>query len=177
MNTEPKKYIFHVEPAIAAITPYGMATISEDLFKMASYFENDNKISLAQYYIYCASMEIGLKAAILARDCTKESKETIKNFGHNLHTVKNKFEDLYDPIWDKDDIKAIEKINPFFKDKDLEYFKINVMGEMLKGLKQFPSLDSIENAARKVNQFVNQEKFFINAKTSQKPGKGFINFV
>lgn len=160
-------YVLHGETATAVITPYAMALISDDLFKMCRSYTNENNIPLAKYYVHCASIEIGLKSAILAKKCTKEQKKFIKELGHNLEKVAINYEQMYSPIWDSSEWGAVKQINKYFLKKDLEYFTIEMMGVALRGYKSLPDLNKVESAARKVNDFLNENRYFIDVEIPQ----------
>ena len=146
-----------------------MALVSQDLFKMSHGYEEGEKFCLAKYYLYCASIEIGLKAAILAVDCTEAKKKHIFSLRHDLCKVRASFETVYSSIWNNADIEAVEKINPFFKKKGLEYFTPDVRAAAVHGYSEFPEIGHMAAAAQKVNALLVTHKLFIEAKTSDMP--------
>jgi hypothetical protein len=177
MSDTPQHHRITIEPIVAAFTPYAMSLISNDMFLMASGYYHDNKISLAQHYLFCASTEIALKAAILADDCTKERKAEIKQMNHNLERGLNRFRAIYGDIFSDEEKATLKQINKYYQNKGLEYFTIEVMGTALRGYKDVPDLVSIKSLAKTANTFLNENKLFLNAKTSEKPSGGFINLV
>jgi len=177
MIDKKQNYVMRAEPAIAVITPHGMAKTAVDFFKMAEEYKSDATISLARYYLFCASIELGLKAAILATDCTTHKKKHIQKLGHDLLAVYNDFAENYAAIWDSSDVVAVTAINPFFKKKGLEYFTIDVLSAALNGFKEVPKIDEVGLAARKVNGFLQANKQFIDGKTTEKPQGGWLSFV
>ena len=174
---ESQSVIVNIKPAVAVITPYAMANISDDLFRMGENFIQGKIIPLAQYYVYCASIEIGLKSAILAIDCTKEKKKLIKDMGHDLVAARLEFEKTYQSLWDASDLEVVENINPFFKHKGLEYFTLDVLTMTLRGFKELPEISKVANASQKVNDFIVDKEFFFEANTTQEPGRGWINVL
>ena len=177
MSDTPQHHRITIEPVVAAFTPYAMSLISNDMFLMASGYHHSSKISLAQHYLFCASVEIALKAAILADDCTKERKAEIKQMNHNLERVLNRFQLLYGELFSEVEITTLKQINKYYQNKGLEYFTIDMMGTALRGYKDVPDLISIKLLATTANNFIVNNKLFINAKTSEKAGGGIINLV
>jgi hypothetical protein len=175
-KSEKKGTVVEIEPVAAVVTPYGMAKTSHDMFLMADAHPVEESVPLAQYYVFCASIEIGLKAAILGNDCTSGNKKAIKGFRHDLCKVHEAFKKTYASPWDEDDLKSISAINPYFSKKGLEYFTMDVIAALLKGFKEIPDINSIREAARKVNDFLKSKNFFIDATTSEKPTRGAIAF-
>lgn len=177
MDTPPKTHVISVEPVVAVMTPFMMARISEDLFKMAEQYERSDTVPLARYYVLCASIEIGLKSAILANDCNDAQKKAIKAMGHDLLKVHKGFVEIYPEIFDADDLEAVAKINPHFKGKGLEYFTSDLLFASLEAFKKLPPLEAIRTAAEKVNKNLSDNQHFIEAKSTQPPARGFISFV
>lgn len=146
-------------------TPYALAKMSNGLFRaVESYKEND--IPILKYFLYCASIELGLKSSILSVDNSKAAKDEIKNkVGHDLIKANNLFL-IRNPnviILNKNDLVNLAKINPFFKNKGLEYITVDVIVELMKGLSNFPDLKDIRNVAKKVNKYLQKNKLHINS--------------
>lgn len=146
-------------------TPYALAKMSNGLFRVVeSYKEND--IPILKYFLYCASIELGLKSSILSVDNSKAAKDEIKNkVGHDLIKANNLFL-IRNPnviILNKNDLVNLAKINPFFKNKGLEYITVDVIVELMKGLSNFPDLKDIRNVAKKVNKYLQKNKLHINS--------------
>lgn len=163
---------------MAVITPYALARFSHNFFKMTTEHITESDSFLPHLYLYCVSIELGLKAAILAEDCTEKSKGYIKELGHDLLKVRDRFEEIYGTDWlNTENITVLKQINPYFKSKGLEYFTIEVLGIALKGFKQLPKVEQLQACAEKINNFLEQNNYFINGKTSQSTKGGLINFV
>lgn len=178
MENKPKKrsVVVKAEPGSVVLTPYVMARTANDMFQMADAFPTGAEVPLAKYYVFCASIEIGMKAAILGNDCTSENKKLIKSFGHNLCEVHDTFKQIYGSPWDKTERQAIAVINPYFKKKGLEYFTIDVLAALVNGFSEVPDIQLIRVAAHKVNLFLHSQEFFFDATTSQKPKRGLLEF-
>ena len=175
----PKNVTITVEPVMAVLTPHALARMSRHMFGAGRDYHPEDRVFLIKYYLFSASIELGLKSAILATDCTAEMKNFLKaKIGHDLQKAIVKCEKLYDEsFFDSTDLEAIKKINPFFKGKGLEYFTAEMMGAALTGFKALPDVDQLQASAQKVQDFLLANKYFIDGKTSEAPKGGLFNFV
>ena len=122
-------------------------------------------------------MELALKAAILNLDCTKSQLKDLKGISHNLHKLTNRYESTVDNSFLRDDEKRIlRQMNKYYKDKGLEYFTDVVMYESLQAFKNFPDILLLERLSSKLNKYVIENEYFINAATSEEPNSGLIAF-
>ena len=175
-----KTITVHVKPAIAAITPYAMARMSHHFFEAGrQYVPVGKEVPLVKYYLYCASIELAAKAAVLATDCTPEHKEQLrKQIGHDLVKALTKLTDHYDTNFlGEADHEVIAKVNPYFKGKGLEYFTLEMMGVALTGYKALPAIADLEAVAVKLQEFATSHQHFKHATTSHQPQGGVISFV
>lgn len=53
---------------MTVLTPLALARMSQDMFGAGRGYKTDKEVPLIKYYLYCACIELGLKAAILATD-------------------------------------------------------------------------------------------------------------
>ena len=169
-------------PVIAVITPYALGVMADDSHKAAVGFNSDKKmIPRLNYYLYCVAIELTFKAAFLSKDCIKERKEFLrKKIGHDLIKAMEACKEDFDlSFLNSEDCELLVKINPFFKDKALEYFTGYMMGEMLMGHKNLPGLIDTENVSEKINIFLKDNNLFRNGETSYEPesAEGIIQFV
>ncbi len=144
------------------LTPYVLARISESFYFASKNYES-KEIFTFNYYLYCASIEIGLKSAILSKDNSFKNKKKIKNeIGHDLVKAICEFEQAFNGqiIINQEDKENIEKINKFYKNKGLEYFTIDVLVSAVHGGKGFLELLKIENISKKVIDFIKQNKYW-----------------
>jgi len=174
----PKTVTVQVKGTMAAMTPYAMSRMSGQMYQAALDYTGDEKIPFVKYYLHCASIELGLKASILAIDCTPEKKEFLKNrLGHNLEKAINQAGKKHDlSFLNKSDRATISKVNPFFKGKGLEYFTIEMLTEAVTGFKKLPSIGALEAVARKIQTFQDEHQRFINSRTTMEP-TGLISFI
>lgn len=177
MGDRKRHIVVKAETGMLVITPHGMAQISDDFFIMANAKLEKRAFPLARFYLLCASIEVGLKASILAEDCTAERKKHLRKLGHDLGKVHNSFTRFYPTIWDNEDLSAIESINRYYKRKSLEYFTSDLLGACFQGYRDLPDIEALDIAAQKVNSFVKTNNFFMDAKTTQPPSGGVLNAV
>jgi len=73
-------------------------------------------------------------------------------------------------------LKVIHQVNIFYSEnsKALEYFTTPMLEQALKSFKEFPKIKDFRKVAVKVNQFIVDNDYFINATTSEKPSQGII---
>jgi hypothetical protein len=169
--------VVSLKPVQAVFTPFVMARMSEDLFRSSESYRPDERFPLINFFLYCASIEIGLKSAILSKDCTQKNKARIKKCGHHLDKVLSEFEaDFNYSLFTNNEESTIFAANVYYRDKGLEYFTTPVLGSMLRAFDDFPPIDNIAVASRKVNDYIVSEKYFIDATTSDETSGGLINF-
>lgn len=158
------KNILKMETGVVNIAPYGLAKVSESFFNVANNF-NEKDYFLVHLFLYCASIEIGLKACILSKDNSKHNKDFLKNdIKHDLNEVIKEFCRLFGNKinFEADDLKNIDKINKYFKHKGLEYFTIDVIYSLAIGGKDFPSSLELKVIGEKVNDFLKKNNYFNN---------------
>lgn len=171
MGLDPEEHYFmskHITLKVDTLkmnfTPYALAMMSNGLFRVIeSYKENDTPI--LKYFLYCASIELGLKSSILSIDNSKAVKYQLKKkVCHDLIEANNLFlkKNPSQVILDSNDLISLAKINPFFKNKGLEYINTDVIVELMKGLSNFPDLEEIRSIAAKINKFLLMKKLYIN---------------
>lgn len=158
------KNILKMETGVVNIVPYGLAKVSESFFNAANNFnEKDN--FLVHLFLYCASIEIGLKACILSKDNSYCNKLFVQyKIGHDLRNAIKKFTELFDDeiYFETKDLANIKKINKYFRSKGLEYFTIDVICSLANGGKDFPSPSELKVVGEKVNNFLKKNNYFNN---------------
>ena len=169
----------NITPAVAVITPYAHGLMADNSHKASVNFDSGSSTKpLLNYYLYCVAVELSFKAAILSKDCTDENKKVLKNIGHNLLKALDKCEESFDlSFLDQSDREVIEKINPFFKNKALEYFTGEMMLSMLTGHKDLPKITDMKRVSEKINKFLNDNELFKDGSTSYEPVGGWIHFI
>jgi hypothetical protein len=171
-------HVIKIEPMMGVFTPYALARSSHHLFNMACTYDSEKDAWLIRLYMFCAAIELGLKAAILGEDCTAEKKLMMKQIGHDLLKLNAEFELARGvPLFDEGDVTALDLINPHFRQKGLEYFTLPILEITLCGGNGLPSVEAMRAAGGKVDAFLESKKFIIDGKTSQTPAGGIIHFV
>lgn len=140
-------------------TPYALASMSDGLFRVIESYR-ENVIPTLRYFLYCVSIELGLKASILMVDNSKVVKSELREkVKHNLIKVYNLFfKKTNETILNENDLINLRKINPFFYKKGLEYTTTDVIEELMKGLSSLPDLENIRIIAEKINQYILKNK-------------------
>lgn len=143
-------------------TPFAQAKMSNGLFQcVEGYTATD--MPVLNYFLYCASIELGLKASILSTDNSPAKKRAMRRpIGHDLEMAYAAFETAWPatPLFDSADLVAMGKINPFYRQKGLEYVTMDVIVQLLHGLSGFPAMHDIRAVALKVNDFLKRHEFF-----------------
>lgn len=165
----------------ADITPYALATLS-DSFCETGKSASENVHNLVRYFIYCRSIELGLKACILNNNCTKENKDLLssKKIGHDLLKAKKLAEQtLGVELFTPEQNETMVLVNESYKKKGIEYFTVNMVAEAMKGFKKLPDIEKLADTAKSLNVFLHKNKFFINSQTkrssTEKESGGLIN--
>ncbi|MEA3054225.1 MAG: hypothetical protein QOG72_3128 [Sphingomonadales bacterium] len=172
-------HILRAEPVIAVLTPYVLARSAHDAYCMTRDYVGDKSGWLMRLYMFCVTIELGMKGAILAENCTAAVKAELKSrkIGHDLSKLHDKFLEIFPPIFNQVQVEAIERINAYFRDKGLEYFTPTVMEQTLNGGRDIPSVDVMEEIAGKLDAFLKSHAYFIEGRTTDAPGVGIIQFV
>ena len=157
-------FAIKLEPIVVNLTPHALARTSEAFYNAAERVE-DKEIWTFKYFLYCGSIEIGIKAIILAKDNSKEMKELLKSkrkgFGHNLIALVQRLEQIGEgQLLDHKSKGTIAMINSFYKDKGLEYFTQDVIFESTSGSKGIPSILELKKVSEKVIGFLVRKSYF-----------------
>ena len=173
--------IMQVEPTNLVLTPYAMARMSHHYFGMASAYDDEahRDSFLPRLYVLCVSIEVGLKAGILAHDCTAAAKDSLRKIGHSPTAALDRAEALHAmSILSPEERAELGSIEPFFKRKDLEYFSGPMIHAAATGFQDVPNVAKIQAAAQSVNAWLGQHDFFSNADVcSDSPGRSTFTIV
>jgi len=156
-------YTIQPQTGIVNFTPYAMAKMSDGLFNASENYNAKDTPTL-NYFLYCASIELGLKAGILSQDNSLANKKHLKGpaISHDLQNLYQYFLNYFgtENLFDANDIAVLDKINPFFKTKGLEYITTDVIVALASGLSAFPKLSDLKNIALKMNKFLINNGYF-----------------
>jgi len=145
-------------------TPFAMAKMSNGLFNASNSYK-DNSMVMLNYFLYSASIELGLKSSILSQDNSESKKKYLKskNIGHDLNKAYKEFSKYFNvSLFDSSDLIIMNKINKYYRNKGLEYITIDIITSLAIGLKPFPKLEELEKVSKKMNDFLLNNKYFIN---------------
>lgn len=158
-----KHVIFKAETLNINFTSYALAKMSNGLF-IITESNKENDVLTLKHYLYCASIELGLKASILSVINSKDVKDELKyKIGHDLIKVNSLFiKKMKYSILDYNDLVTITKINPFYKNKGLEYITTPVIFELMTGTPNIPDLKDVKSVAEKINKHLLDNKLYIN---------------
>lgn len=147
-KTMTKNIVIKLDPIILKISPFGFNKYAQDYFIAAEKWTKNKEYSPVPYFLYCRTIELGLKAFLLAKG---EKINWIKiRLGHDLtKTLKRaKNNSLYDWVeTTEEDENQIRIANKYYKTKGFEYFFIL---NHVTGLKNLPKLEIIKSYAEKL---------------------------
>ena len=151
------------------ITPYYMATMSDQMFLAGEGIDASVKPNIGRYYCYGVSIELAFKAAILSS--TSPTPNLAKEIGHDLEKAFNRFKDNFSTTFlTEQDIEVTNKLNPFFKRKKLEYCGGEMAYAILTGYKDLPSIEDTQRTSKKLNDWIKSQNLFFEsgfAKTTE----------
>ncbi len=127
----------------AHISPIGFHRYASEFATWArqAHAGMGDKFSPVPYYLYCRSLEMVVKAFLLAKGVTQ--KELMKKgvLGHDLCKILLRAKELdleqvvpFKPRWEAE----VEKANGYYVDKGFEYFKVVTA---VRGYPNLPELD------------------------------------
>lgn len=118
------------------LTSMGISNAAEEFLKAAKTLRAGNSdLFTPTYFSICQSIELSLKAFLRGSGYTDKQ---LRKIGHNM--IAAIFEAQKLPLDDyfkffDDDAKIVEKINPYYQMKDLQY--------VTSGFKSFPHIDGL----------------------------------
>lgn len=134
------------EPAVVNISPLGFHRYSSEFYEAARSLQRPESYSPVHYYLYCRSLELVLKAYLLAKGI---SKKKLKNkFRHDLEKTLRKADSLglggTVSISDEQRVH-LALANAHYKSKAFEYFEVSTWFRRMKGQSKLPSLDVLDS--------------------------------
>ena len=154
-----------IKPLKINITPYGFYSFARDYYysaKAVSTLEPElkNKINYPAYFLYCRSIELSIKAVLLASGNVKEGE--LKRYKHDFNKLIPSLTKELKRIlmMTRDDEKMLIDIDKWYKtdQKRFEYFSTDTLfdSNQLPILPELSVLDSlsIKMIGPQVNKFV-----------------------
>ena len=139
--------IVKVQQVVAYVSPIGFHQYAADFVKWAdrASAEPSQFFSPVPYYLYCHSIELSLKAFLLARGITKKKLKD-RRYGHDLIALLNKakqlgLEDIVPirPEWESE----LSKANDYYFHKEFEYFNVGFFANGLPLLVDLRELSQV----------------------------------
>jgi hypothetical protein len=143
-----KNYILKAESSEIKISPFGFHKYASDYLETAEKWPTQSTYSPVPYFLYCRTIELGIKAYLLAKG---KDLDFIKfNIRHDLTKgLNNAILNALDDILETTDIEKaeIEVANKYYKDKGFEYFFVE---KHATGLMELPELEVLKRYAHKL---------------------------
>ncbi len=117
-----------IQTVVAYVTPIGFHQYASDFATWAerAHAHGSKFFSPVPYYLYCRSLELVLKAFLLAKGVSKKQLKA-RSLGHDLTALLTKAKKLgleeivtIKPRWDAE----LSKANEYYSKKDFEYFNV-----------------------------------------------------
>jgi hypothetical protein len=143
-----RNFVIQIEPIKLNITPFGFHKYALDYLEIADKWTSKSGYSPVPYFLYCRSIELGLKAYLLA--IGKNLKYVKGSVGHDLTLgLKNSRLNKLDEIVETTHIeqKEIELANKYYKTKGFEYFFVL---NHITGLTELPKLNILKEYSYKL---------------------------
>ena len=149
------------------MTPFYMATLAYDIFGVVQVGSSNSKRPWFKYLLYCIAIELALKSILLNNNNTPDRKKLNKAIGHDLVALRTEAaQRLPDDFFDDAEVQTIKRISPFFASKSLEYVSGSLLEQMMTGGKDLPEITDLEAVAKKVLDYVEEQKHFIGSDTT-----------
>ena len=142
----PQHYILQGQSIVVNISPMGFHRYARHYLETARAAPPFEGFSPVRYYLYCHSLELALKAFLLAKG---SSKTRLKELGHDLARTLAEADslDLVDIVQlspkQREEVKGA---NEYYRKKDFEYFTVGRAATAYKGLPDLAVLDELASS-------------------------------
>jgi len=119
-------YVLKAEPGVLHISPLGFHRYASEFFRAAQDFKINDGFSPVPYYLICRSVELALKAFLLAQGVPKRTLKE-RTLGHDLEKVLKKAVSLgLDQVVSitPQHKEELGKANNYYASKGFEYFEV-----------------------------------------------------
>lgn len=139
-------YVLKAEPGVLHISPLGFHRYASEFLRAAQGFKINDGFSPVPYYLICRSMELALKAFLLAKGLPKKKLKE-RNLGHDLEKVLNKAISMgLNKVVSISPQHKMElrKANNYYASKGFEYFEVI---RAVTGYQNLPDLTALSDFA------------------------------
>lgn len=141
--------VIKVPPFELHISPLGFHRYASEFHRAAKGFEIKDGFSPVPYYLVCRSLELSLKAFLLAKGVSRQKLKQ-RSLGHDLEKVLEKAIsmglDKYVSFTPKDKVE-LEKANKYYATKGFEYFEVV---KAATGYRNLPEIVVLIDLARNI---------------------------
>jgi hypothetical protein len=153
-----------VHPLHVFMSPLAFIIYSKDFYSAYTSFSPENAFSPAAYYLICRSLELSMKAYLLANGVSRDQIK--RSLGHDLHKIllKSKNLGLFSLVSISDEEHDnIIKANRWYVRKGFEYFEIK---NIVEGRSTLPDINVLDRLANQL--IIKLEPFCLEA-SDKKP--------
>ena len=147
--------IIHTETGHVYITPTGFLVYAKNYYTAAINWQSDGNYSPVPYFLFSRSIELGLKAFLLAKGEKIHVVKSKKIIGHNLIFALRKAEFYSLSEFEHtttEEEKELQKANAYYNEKGFEYFDI----KNLFHKKDMPDLKILQQYSEKLLRDITQ---------------------
>lgn len=140
-------FTIQAEPAVFNTGPLGFHRYAGNYLDAARLIEIGDSYSPVPYYLYCRSLELGLKAYLLASEIPE--KELRRRVGHDLKKALREACKLglaNHVEFSREQILNFLIANKHYKGKGFEYYQLKTLLDRLRGEHKLPNLDVFDEA-------------------------------
>ncbi len=153
MSSEKTTEIIDVRVAVPGLfvnlSPLAFHFYSSHFLKVARSIEPQTGFSPVPYYLYCRSLELSLKAFLLAKGISKDEIKR-KPLCHHLKKILKRADEMglgSLVVVSLIERQELSKANSYYKAKDFEYANIS---RAMKGYPDLPNLEVLDQMASRL---------------------------
>jgi len=139
--------VIKVPPMVLHISPLGFHRYAVEFLKAAHAFQIQDGFSPVPYYLFCRSIELVLKAFLLAKGLPKQKLKEKRRLGHDLDKILEKAISMglnqVVSIFTQHR-EELRKANNYYASKGFEYFEVI---RAVTGYRNLPDLSVLSDLA------------------------------
>ncbi len=138
--------VIKAPPMVLHISPLGFHRYASEFLRAAQGFKINDGFSPVPYYLICRSMELSLKAFLLAKGFPKRRLKE-RNLGHDLEKILKKAISMgLDKFFSlsPQHTEEIRKANKYYASKGFEYFEVI---KAMTGYRNLPDISVLTDFA------------------------------